>query len=98
VPDLGHSLAELRRVLRPGGELRFFEHVRSANPAIGILEGAITPLWARAAGGCHLNRDTARAIVRAGFDIEELDRFAYAPQALVPKHAHILGRARAAER
>lgn len=95
VPDVGRSLVELRRVLRPGGELRFFEHVRSANPLIGRFQDAVTPVWGAAGGGCHLNRDAAAAIRRAGFDIEELDRFAYAPLAMVPKHAHILGRARA---
>jgi ubiquinone/menaquinone biosynthesis C-methylase UbiE len=95
VPDLGRALAELRRVLRPGGELRFFEHVRSANPLVGGFQDLITPLWSVGGAGCHLNRDTAAAIADAGFEIEELDRFAYAPLAMVPKHAHILGRARA---
>jgi ubiquinone/menaquinone biosynthesis C-methylase UbiE len=95
VPSLERALAELRRVLRPGGELRFFEHVRSANPLIGVFQDLITPLWSVGAAGCHFNRDTAAAIRGAGFEIEELDRFAYAPVAMVPKHAHILGRARA---
>jgi ubiquinone/menaquinone biosynthesis C-methylase UbiE len=95
VPDLERALAELRRVLRPGGELRFFEHVRSANPLIGLFQDLITPLWSVAGAGCHLNRDTAAAVRGAGFEIEEQDRFAYAPVAMVPKHAHILGRARA---
>ena len=95
VPSLERALAELRRVLRPGGELRFFEHVRSANPLVGAFQDLITPLWSVGAAGCHLNRDTAAAIRGAGFAIEELDRFAYAPLAMVPKQAHILGRARA---
>jgi ubiquinone/menaquinone biosynthesis C-methylase UbiE len=98
VPSLERALAELRRALRPGGELRFFEHVRSANPLIGAFQGLITPLWSAAAAGCHLNRDTAAAIRGAGFEIEELDRFVYAPTPMVPKHAHILGRARAGAR
>ena len=95
VPSLERALAELRRVLRPGGELRFFEHVRSANPLVGAFQDLITPLWSVGAAGCHLNRDTAAAIRGAGFAIEELDRFAYAPLAMAPKQAHILGRARA---
>lgn len=94
VPDVRSALAEIRRVLRPGGELRFFEHVRSASPWRGLLQDAITPLWSRAGGGCHPNRDTTAAIRAAGFQIEQLDRFSYAPLRFVPPHAHILGRAR----
>lgn len=94
IADVAAALAEIRRVLRPGGELRFFEHVRSANPLFGLLQDALTPLWSRAGGGCHLNRDTAASIRAAGFDIEELDRFFYAPLRFVPPHAHVIGRAR----
>ncbi len=94
VPDVPAALAELRRVLRSSGELRFFEHVRSDKPLFGLFEDAITPLWSRIGGGCHPNRDTTAAIRSAGFDIETMDRFAYAPLRFYPRHAHILGRAR----
>jgi ubiquinone/menaquinone biosynthesis C-methylase UbiE len=94
IPDTPAALAEMRRVLKPDGELRFFEHVRSEKPWFGLLEDAITPLQSRIGGGCHPNRDTAAAIRAAGFDIEELDRFYYAPVRFYPSHAHILGRAR----
>jgi ubiquinone/menaquinone biosynthesis C-methylase UbiE len=93
VPDVAGALAEIRRVLRPGGQFRFFEHVRSDKPWFGLVQDAVTPLWSRAGGGCHLNRDTAAAIRAAGFDIDEIDRFSYAPLRFVPAHAHILGRA-----
>lgn len=93
VPDVPDALAEIHRVLRPTAELRFFEHVRSDNPVYGLLEDAITPLWSRAGGGCHLNRDTAAAIRAAGFQIDQLDRISYAPLRFLPRHAHILGRA-----
>jgi len=93
VPRVAGALAEIRRVLIPGGELRFFEHVRSAQPWLGLLQDALAPLWSRAAGGCHLNRDTAAAIRAAGFHLEQLDRFYYAPLRFVPAHAHLLGRA-----
>lgn len=93
VPDVPGALAEIRRVLRPAGELRFFEHVRSDKPVFGLLEDAITPLWSQAGGGCHLNRDTAAAIRAAGFEIDQLDRIVYAPLKFFPRHAHILGRA-----
>jgi ubiquinone/menaquinone biosynthesis C-methylase UbiE len=94
IPDVRATLTEMRRVLKPDGELRFFEHVRSEKPWFGLLEDAITPLQSRIGGGCHPNRDTAAAIRAAGFDIEELDRFYYAPVRFYPSHAHILGRAR----
>ena len=58
------------------------------------MEDALTPLWSRMGGGCHLNRDTAAAIRSAGFDIESLDRFRYAPLRFSPAQAHILGVAR----
>ena len=94
VPDPGRTLAELGRVLKPGAELRFFEHVRSANPVIGALQTLITPVWAAGGGGCHLNRDAAAAIRDSGYEIETIDRFSYRPLKYVPAHAHILGRAR----
>jgi ubiquinone/menaquinone biosynthesis C-methylase UbiE len=93
VPDVPAALAEIRRVLRPTGELRFFEHVRSDNPVFGRLEDAVTPLWSQVGGGCHLNRDTTEAIRAAGFRIDQLDRIVYAPLRFLPRHAHILGRA-----
>jgi ubiquinone/menaquinone biosynthesis C-methylase UbiE len=94
VPDVPAALGELRRVLKPNGELRFFEHVRSDKPWFGLLQKAITPLWSRVGGGCHPNRDTTAAIRAAGFDIDELDRFCYAPLRFFPSQAHILGQAR----
>lgn len=94
VADVPAALTELRRVLKPDGELRFFEHVRSEKPWFGLLEDAITPLWSRVGGGCHLNRDTTTMIRDAGFDIESIDRFHYAPLRFSPSQAHILGRAR----
>ncbi|MFC4038771.1 class I SAM-dependent methyltransferase [Dactylosporangium siamense] len=93
VPDPDTALAGIRRALRPGGQLRFYEHVRSASRLVGLLEDAATPLWAALAGGCHPNRDTAAAIARNGFTIEAVDRFGFAPAALTPRTAHLIGRA-----
>ncbi|KUJ68134.1 methyltransferase type 11 [Streptomyces albus subsp. albus] len=93
VGDQAAALAEIARVLRPGGELRFYEHVRSGRHWAALLEDAVTPLWRRAAGGCHPNRDTEAAIRAAGFSIERIDRFGFSPSALAPNLTHVLGTA-----
>lgn len=87
------ALAEIRRVLRPGGTLAFYEHVRSGHGAFAAAEDLLSPAWQRIAGGCHPNRDTLQAISDAGFEIEECQRFGFSVHPLVPPVAHILGRA-----
>jgi SAM-dependent methyltransferase len=75
VPDPAAALRELQRVLVRGGQLRFWEHVRSANPAFRALQRAFDALfWTRALGGCQTTRDTESAITAAEFRIETLDR------------------------
>ena len=69
VEDLAGSLFEVRRVLRPGGEFRFMEHVRG-HGAGGRLEDLVDPLWTRLAGGCHLNRQSDLEVERAGLRLE----------------------------
>lgn len=71
VPDQRRGLAEVRRVLRPGGRIVFIEHVRPPR-ALGRLTDLANPLWHAATGECNINRDTAAAINRAGFRITEL--------------------------
>jgi len=93
VRDQAAALAEVRRVLRPGGELRFYEHVRSAHRLVGAGEDLVAPLWARFAGGCHPNRDSVRVITDAGFEIGAVRRFGFSPQRGVPPFAHVLGQA-----
>ncbi|WP_406098848.1 class I SAM-dependent methyltransferase [Streptomyces sp. NBC_01013] len=71
VRDVGQSLAEIRRVLRPGGELRFFEHVRSEGRVMAAMQRALDrTVWPRLAGGCHTSRDALAAIEAAGFVVE----------------------------
>jgi ubiquinone/menaquinone biosynthesis C-methylase UbiE len=93
VEDQGKALAEIYRVLRPGGTLAFYEHVRSDRRWIAAAEDALAPGWQRFAGGCHPNRDTLAAITAAGFQVQDNERFGFAPQLLVPPVAHILGHA-----
>ncbi|QKG20764.1 class I SAM-dependent methyltransferase [Actinomadura verrucosospora] len=75
VPDPDAALAELFRVIRPGGQLRFFEHVRADTPARRRVQRvADATLWPLVSGGCRTGRDTAGAIERAGFVIDRIDR------------------------
>ena len=74
VPDVPAALHELRRVLTDGGELRFYEHVRSANPVFRGVQHAVDVLfWKRALGGCCTTRDTEGAIRAAGFELVTLE-------------------------
>jgi ubiquinone/menaquinone biosynthesis C-methylase UbiE len=95
VGDQDRALAELHRVLRPGGELRFYEHVVSERPGFARFQRVVGHGWPLLAGGCHPDRDTAGAIRRAGFEVEQLREFDFRPGLLeLPVTPRILGVAR----
>ena len=75
IPDVAAALAEMRRVLRPGGALLFVEHGRAPEPNVARWQDRLDPLWSRLAGGCHLNRPIDRLLREAGFRVDRLRNF-----------------------
>jgi ubiquinone/menaquinone biosynthesis C-methylase UbiE len=73
IADTSAALAEMRRVLRPGGELYFSEHGRAPEPKVARLQDRLTPYWKRFVGGCTLNRDIPALITAAGFELAGLE-------------------------
>ncbi|CAM5608775.1 class I SAM-dependent methyltransferase [Streptomyces pilosus] len=70
VRDVARALAEARRVLRPGGEVRFFEHGRGGGPVMRLTQRTLDrTLWPPLAGGCHVARDPVGALRGAGFEL-----------------------------
>jgi ubiquinone/menaquinone biosynthesis C-methylase UbiE len=95
VPDQPSALAELYRVIRPGSELRFYEHVVGHSKWEECCQRlADATFWPYVAGGCHLARDITAAIEQAGFQIETCERFPFSPAPFIPPDPHILGVAR----
>lgn len=73
VPDLGPAVAEIRRVLRPGGELRVIEHVAAHGGLEQRLQRALAPAWTWIEGSCHLDHETYTALAAGGFDVSTVE-------------------------
>ena len=74
------ALSEIRRVLKPGGQLLFCEHGQAPEPAIQVWQGRVEPVWKRIAGGCHLTRPVTDLLGKGGFEIVSVER-GYMPKA-----------------
>lgn len=85
VSDLQESLAEVSRVLKPGGEFRYWEHVRPEGRIGRTAFDLLTPAWRRIGAGCHPNRETEAALRAAGFVIEQSHRV----RAAIPMRAGV---------
>ncbi|MGD8478475.1 MAG: methyltransferase domain-containing protein, partial [Burkholderiales bacterium] len=72
IPDTGAALAEMRRVLRPGGHLLFCEHGLAPDESVQRWQRRLDPFWGKLAGGCHLSRDIPRLLENAGFGCTDL--------------------------
>ena len=73
IPDAGNALTEMRRVLRPGGQLLFVEHGMAPDRNVRRWQDWLTPAWKCISGGCHLNRPISKMIEATGFRIERVE-------------------------
>jgi ubiquinone/menaquinone biosynthesis C-methylase UbiE len=73
IPDFRQALAQMRRVLKPGGKLLFCEHGEAPDESVQKWQNRINPIWKKLAGGCNLNRPIPRCLEEAGFVVDRLE-------------------------
>ena len=78
IPDAARAMTEMRRVLKPGGQLLFSEHGKAPDAAVAKWQDRINPAWKKIAGGCHLNRDIPDLLKQGGFNLQDLNSY-YVP-------------------
>jgi ubiquinone/menaquinone biosynthesis C-methylase UbiE len=93
VTDQRAVLAEIHRVVRPGGQLRFIEHIQAGTPGLRRVQRALDAvIWPALMGGCHAGRDTLTAIAANGFTVERAEEFRFPPTRLsTPTSPHVSG-------
>ena len=91
IPEPTMALAEIRRVLRPTGTLRFCEHVRAADPLLAKRQDRLARPWRWFARGCRCNQDTVSLMRQAGFDVDERAEFLFEPSSPAIVRPTVLG-------